>query len=145
MYSESTSSSYIVEQAGLTGSEQIRSLFQPDTFLSAQYFDDRRIRTSLEPEKRLLLAVLEDAIDCFRENHSARCGKSKQLFDEAQDWILDASDWVFGFENICGALGFNPEYMREGLVRWRQKQLSKDHSAPLTFPLHDGPHQEAQT
>ena len=27
-------------------------------------------------------------------------------------------DWVFSFENICEALGFNPAYVRKGLLRW---------------------------
>jgi hypothetical protein len=132
MESETASSPYTREQAGLTAGEKITSLFRPDILLSAQYFDDRRGKTLLEPEKKLMLAILEDAINCFQENHLARCGKSKQLFDEAQGWIFEVnSDWVFGFENICSALGFNPEYIREGLVRWREKELSKRRNAPL--------------
>ncbi|PYJ71936.1 MAG: hypothetical protein DME76_00210 [Verrucomicrobia bacterium] len=131
MDSERESSPYTREQTCLTASEKIASLFQPDTLLSAQYFDDRRRKAPLEPVKRLMLAILEDAINCFQDNHRARCGKSKRLFDEAREWIFGVSDWVFGFENICSALGFEPQYIRAGLLRWKEKELAKHPSAGL--------------
>src|SRR5437762_5486454 len=77
-------SSYTTEKTGL-GASSTASLFQPDKLLSAQYFDDRRRKAPLEPVKRLMLAILEDAINCF--HHRARCGKSQRLFDEAREWI----------------------------------------------------------
>jgi hypothetical protein len=100
--------------------------------LFAQFFDDRRSKTLLEPEKRLMLAILKDAIHCFQDNHSARHGKKKRLFDNVQRWFFAASSgWVFDFDNICSVLGFNPDYFRKGLVRWMEKELSKRRSAPL--------------
>jgi len=54
--------------AAYRNDEKIASLFQPDTLLSAQYFDTLRRKTLLEPEKRLMLAILEDAINCFQDN-----------------------------------------------------------------------------
>ena len=106
--------------------DRIASLFQPDTLLSTQYFDNMRRRTLLEPEKRLMLAILEDAVDCFQENLSAESGRRKMLFDDAEQWIRsDGGDWVFSFDHICGALGFNPAYVRQGLLRWQEKNRSK--------------------
>jgi len=131
MDAQKDSASCITEQTSLTSVEKSLSLFQSDTLLSAQLFDDRRGKTLLEPEKKLMLAVLEDAINCFQDNHRARCGKSKQIFDEAQEWIFCVSDWVFGFENICSILSFDPEYIRAGLMRWREKQLSGHSGAVL--------------
>ena len=109
-----------------TSDDRIASLFQPDTLLSAQYFDNMRRRTLLEPEKRLMLAILEDAVNCFQENLSAESGKRKILFDDVEQWIrADGSDWVFSFDHICEALGFTPAYVRQGLLRWREKNRSK--------------------
>ncbi|MGE5218260.1 MAG: hypothetical protein ACM3SP_14765 [Chloroflexota bacterium] len=120
------------ERASIAVGEQPAALFQPDAVLVTQFFEDRRCKTTLEPEKRLMLAVLEDALCNFQENYSARYGKRKQLFDDALRWFFEASDdWVFGFENICSVLEFNPEYIRKGLVRWKEKELSKHHSAML--------------
>jgi len=108
------------------GDEKIASLFQPDTLLSAQYFDTLRRKTLLEPEKRLMVAVLEDAINCYQDNLFSQHGKKRRLFDEAEDWIATAGgDWIFSFDNVCESLGFNPEYVRRGLLRWKEKNRQK--------------------
>jgi len=109
-----------------TMDEKLASLFQPDTLLSAQYFDNLRRKTLLEPEKRLMLALLEDAIHCFQDNLSAQTTTKKKLFDETEGWILQTDgDWIFSFDQVCEALGFSPEYVREGLLRWKEKHKPK--------------------
>ena len=124
---EQATSEHMKGPIGLAGDEKIAFLFQPDTLLSAQYFENFRRKTLLEPEKRLMLAILEDAIKCFQENLLAQSGRGKKLFDEAEEWILDkAMDWIFSFENICAVLRFNAEYLRDGLVRWKEKKLSRN-------------------
>jgi hypothetical protein len=112
------------EAIGLTAAEKIASLFQPDTLLAAQYFANLRRRTLLEPEKRLMLAVLEDAIHCFQDHLLAASGRKRRVFKEAQDWIAEMSaDSIFSFENVCETLGLNPAYVRQGLLRWKEKKL----------------------
>jgi hypothetical protein len=119
-------SEYARGATGLTADEKLASLFQPDTLLSAQYFDNLRRRALVEPEKRLVLAILEDAINCFQDNLFARTSKKKKLFREAEEWIVeDSGDWIFSFDNVCEILGFNPEYLRQGLLRWKEKKLAK--------------------
>jgi hypothetical protein len=110
--------------------EKLASLFEPDTLAAAQYFDTLRRKTVLEPEKRLILAVLEDGIKSLQDNVSATGGKGKKLFEEAEDWVMEQnSDWIFSFTNVCELLGLNPEYVRKGLLRWKQKRLAR-HSEP---------------
>jgi hypothetical protein len=105
--------------------ERIASLFEPDELLSAQYFEKRR-KTLLEPEKRLMLAILEDAINCYQDHLLARRSKARRLFTEAEEWVLEkGSDWIFSFKNICETLGFNPEYVRHGLLGWKEKKTVK--------------------
>jgi hypothetical protein len=127
MESETATSFHSQEQTGLTTSN-VTSVFQPDTVLPTQFCDGRRAETLLEPEKRLMLAILKDAIDCFRDNCSAKQGKKKRLFDNAKGWLFGSDDWVFGFQNICSVLGLNPKYVLKGLVRWQTKQLSEHRS-----------------
>jgi hypothetical protein len=103
--------------------EKVGSLFQPDTLLPAQYFETFRTKAHLEPEKRLMLAILEDAIDCFQKYIFARDGRGKRIFREEEDWIFEEnSDRLFSFENICQVLGFNPKYVRNGLLLWKEKE-----------------------
>jgi hypothetical protein len=126
MDSETASSAYTRDQTGLTPYERIGALFQPDSLLSAHYFGTLRRKTLLEPEKRLMLAILEDAIHCFQDNLLTQNVRSRRLFEEAEEWIVEADgDWIFSFENICEALGFNPAYLREGLLRWMKNKLPK--------------------
>ena len=123
---ETQSSPYALRQTGLSMDEKLASLFQPDTLLSAQYFDNLRGKTLLEPEKRLMLVLLEDAVQCFQDNILAQSGKKKRLFEEAEEWILEeGDDGIFSFDNICEVLDFNPQYIRQGLLRWKEKKLTK--------------------
>ena len=109
-----------------TMDEKLASLFQPDTLLSAQYFDNLRRNNLLEPEKRLMLALLEDAIHSFQDNLSAQTVRKKKLFDETEDWIVETGgDWIFSFDHVCETLGFSPEYVRQGLLRWKEKHRPK--------------------
>lgn len=102
--------------------EDIGSLFQRDTLLVEQYLRNFRRRISLEPEKTLMLAVLEDAINCFKDNVAAESEKKKRLFEAAEQWILaDDGDWVFSFQTTCEVLGFSPEYVRQGLIQLKEQ------------------------
>lgn len=113
-------------ETGLSVEEKVTSLFQPDTLLPAQYFETFRRKAHLEPERRLMLAVIEDAIiACFQKYASARDAKGKAVFRDAEGWILeDDRDWLFSFSNICEVLGFDPQYVRLGLVRWKEASLA---------------------
>jgi hypothetical protein len=112
-------------ETGLSAEEKVTSLFQPDTLLPAQYFDTFRRKSQLEPEKRLMLAVLEDAIACFQKHVTARDGKGKAIFRDAETWILEEDrDWLFLFDNICEVLAMNPQYVRNGLSRWKEAKLA---------------------
>jgi hypothetical protein len=112
----------MISEASLGADERDSSLFQPDSLLTTQYFDTFRRKSFLEPEKRLMLAVLEDAVACFRKHVMARDAKGKALFRDVEQWILGKSDdWLFSFENICDSLGFNPWYIRQGLMNCKSK------------------------
>ncbi|HXL08684.1 MAG TPA: hypothetical protein VN966_00505 [Candidatus Bathyarchaeia archaeon] len=123
---ETQSSKYTVDHSRINLEEKITSLFEPDTLLSAQYLDLHR-KALLEPEKRLMLAVLEDAINCFQVNVMAQSGRGKKLFNESEDWIMGRDDdWIFSFVSVCELLRFNPEYVRRGLLRWKEKKLARN-------------------
>ncbi len=115
----------MIDKASLIWEEKLTSLFQPDTLLLAQYFETLRNKAQLEPHKKLMVAILEDGIKCFQDNVLARSGRRKRLFEEAEQWILEVGDdWIFSFENICEALGLNPQYVRRGLLRWKERKLT---------------------
>lgn len=120
------------EETSLSMDEKLASLFQPDTLLPEQFLETFRRRSQLEPEKTLMLAVLEDGIACFQKYLLARDSRGKALFQEAERWIMEQdSDWLFSFENICEALGFEPDYLRAGLLRWKEAKIRRRPKAQL--------------
>jgi len=119
-------------ETGLSMEERVTSLFQPDTLLPEQYLETFRRRFYLEPEKKLMLAVLEDAIACFQKYIFARDGKSKMLFQEAEEWVQErGGDWLFSFANVCETLGFDPEYLRQGIMQWKEQRLAERTQAKI--------------
>jgi len=104
--------------------ERLPALFEPDTLLPIQYFEAMRRKHLLEGEKRLILSVLEDAIECFMKCMDSATNKGQRLYREADEWIaLEDKFWVFSFDNVCDMLDINPEYMRRGLRDWKQRKL----------------------
>jgi len=95
-------------------------LFEPDILLPNQYFAAFRRGRAVEGERRLMLAVLEDAVDSYRKHALARDPREQAFFIEAKEWFLSTDrSWLFAFENICDVLEINAEYLRAGLDKWR--------------------------
>jgi len=112
--------------------------FESETILPAQFFNRVQIDASLQPEKRLMLAVLEDAVGTFQKYSVAPGRRARRLFSEAEEWFdSEAMEWPFAFENVCQALGLEPEYLRGGLRRWHQGHAARGIDSPnvVRFPF----------
>jgi hypothetical protein len=96
---------------------------EPEAVLPSQYFAQAALDASLQPEKRLMLAVLEDAVGTFQKYVNARERGGQKQFDEVEDWFLsDDHGWPYSFVNISHALGLDVGYLRRGLSRWKDRQ-----------------------
>jgi len=96
------------------------ALFEPDVILPDQFFTSCRRTAGIEPERLLMLAVLEEAVDSYRTCAFARDARSRQTFAEAHEWF-ESSDrsWLFAFESICDVLEIDANYIRGRLREWR--------------------------
>jgi len=74
-----------------------------------------RSMARLEGEKRLMLAVLERAVDDFRTYATVATGRGRWLFREVAVWFDSAATGPVDFEGICQATGLDPDFIREGL------------------------------
>ena len=55
-----------------------------------------------------MLAVLQDAVECFQKYVRAQDRQGKTRFREAEDWLMEEdSDEVFPFESICEMLAID--------------------------------------
>ena len=106
--------------ANLSQSEETTwSVLSPDIILPVQFAD----HDTNQGEKRLMLAVLEEAVATFQGHLDAKTRRGQRLFREAEDWIRSADTvWTFAFENVCHTLGLDPEYLRGGLERLKQRR-----------------------
>ena len=99
-------------------------LFEPDALLPAQFYAAFRGGSAVRGEKRLMLAVLQDALDCYQKYAFAKDSHGRQLFADADAWVsCEDRDWYFSFENICETLDINPAYLRRGVQEWRRRAI----------------------
>lgn len=114
------------------------TMVEPDTVTPSQFFDKGLTDCSLVPEKRLMLAVLEDAIASFQRN-TIQEQKTAEASDELDvDAWLDSDDlsWPFSFASICQALNMEPEYLRKGLSNWRDRAATQKSAGQVyRFPF----------
>lgn len=107
--------------------EKIAGLLGSDIVMPEQFFDTMHRSAHLEPEKTLLLAILEDAIHNYRKYILAQDRVGQERFAEAEHWIMHAEDdWIFSFKNVCELLELDPEYLRHRLRDWRVKRIEQE-------------------
>ena len=96
------------------------SLIEPDVLLPDQ-FGLIGSRLAHQPERRLMLAVLEDAIQTVMRHAGDRRVRQQKLVREVDRWI-DArnGDSLFSFVHVCSVLDLDASAMRKGIRRLMQ-------------------------
>jgi len=99
---------------------------KPEMAPPVSLVDVRGKRVAAGGERRLRLALLEDAVGCLQRHACAKDPRRQRLFGEALDWITDDGQGsAFSFENVCDALGLDHHYLRGGLRRWCDQQSAQ--------------------
>ena len=105
--------------------------FEVDILAAEDFARIHRSRP-LSPERELMVAVLEEALADYQRCWKARDKKGMERFADAQAWILESnSEWIFSFVNCCEALGIEPGYLRQGLLRWKQGKRTRPSSSAI--------------
>jgi hypothetical protein len=106
-------------------------LFEPDVLLTEVWGAAQARSGPLSSEKRLMLAVLHDAFDCYQKYLFAEDRLGRELFEEAAAWInCTGSQGLFSFESISETLDIEPEYFRRGLAEWHRLQVKARGAEP---------------
>ena len=96
---------------------------EPDVLAPAE-FADLRSRASLDRERLLMYAVLEDALSCYRQYAGSRLPRTRQLHQEAREWVAsDDRSSLFAFASICETLDIDPDVIRCRLRAWEARNL----------------------
>jgi hypothetical protein len=71
----------------------------------------------MRSEKRLMLAILEDAVVIYKKYARVPGRRHECLVAETERWLFsDDTAWPFSFVNVCSALEFDVASIRERLV-----------------------------
>ena len=105
-------------------------VFFPDIITPGQYYDLRRSGGPSNPLRRLMLAVLQDAIRCFQSTAADIKKSERARFADAEVWLFEENrEGPFSFESVCEALELAAPYLRSGLRRWRDQRLAGQSAA----------------
>jgi hypothetical protein len=81
-----------------------------------------------DPEIRLMQAVLDHAIRCYRSRLNRFDRRSQRLFRETAQWFASDDDtWPLSFVPLCEKLNLEPEYFRAALRRWWARNAVQRH------------------
>jgi len=117
--------------------EKSLSIVGIDADAQQRYFDTFRRAEYLEPEKALLLAVLEDAIHCYRKFATAHDRAGRERFREVEQWLVGGgNDWIFAFETLCELLDLDPDYVRRALRESAPKAAAANRDRPRRHARH---------
>lgn len=79
--------------------------------------EDRNFLGSVDPEKRLMAAVLMDAIKTFLKYRGSKDPRESVVYQETREWLFgeEDHDWLYSFPNICLTLNLDVDRVREKL------------------------------
>jgi hypothetical protein len=91
------------------------------------------IQSNLNPERELMVKVLEDALETFTDGRFSRPRESRdrkgrrlQEYREVRRWIFAKDDqWIFSFIPVCDWLEINPDRIRELCRRYDREEHTK--------------------
>jgi len=98
-----------------------REIVASDPILPLQFFARFGEPLDHQPERRLVTAILEDAIQVYLAEPPGWRGATKAVA-AAESWFAsDETASPFAFRNVCDVLGLDPSAVRSALVRGRAR------------------------
>jgi len=111
------------------------TLMQPHVVLPEQFFGAPN-SPPLSPERRLMLAVLEEAVLTLLRQRRQGSKQARRAVHEAERWIEQTEpSWPFSFESICAALQLDADYVRQGLRGIIERRAATEAPRSSLFPF----------
>ena len=100
---------------------------EPASVLPEQFHATPRLGG--EGERRLILALIEEAIHTWQSNAFAEAPKGKREFHEAEEWFAGTGEAMIPFEDACAVLSIDAQWLRARLQRWRAAEAARPQPA----------------
>lgn len=111
--------------------EEAKLFGHADVLCLDEYLHVYQGRPAETPERRLVAAVLRDAIDCYLRDCFTKNRHKKRSFREAEEWFFKGDDYgVFSLDNVCGILNIDPGYIRRSLIQYQQRNATDARAVP---------------
>ena len=108
----------------------------------AQWFAGR----AMQPEKRLMIAVLADAFDLLLRPPAPPHSRRLPWQRDAKRWVQsDDREWPYSFVNICETLSLEPHRVREHLARAIAERRAHREACERALPEPVAAHESAAT
>jgi len=96
--------------------DDLPNIFAGVGILPIQYGESRLRKLPSEGERKLLFAVLEDAIRCYLRDRDRAEARNNEDFVEAVEWLsCDGECGPFSYVSVCEALGIDADCLRAGI------------------------------
>jgi len=96
-----------------------------EVILPEQYFVHGGEDPRSEPARRLMLAVLEDALLTLGSHWRSRSRHARRIVAEVEVWFASNSRAdPFAFGSICDVLGLDPAYIRDAIRGWKEQRTA---------------------
>jgi len=116
-------------------------VFEPDVLLPVQHARRTGARRGQKGEYRLMMAILEDAVDVYLKHAGAKQGPKRDLFEDAERWVDQVdTTWIFSFDSICAVLDIDPDAIRDGLHA-HKRHARGERGTVVTLPRRTPEHQ----
>ena len=98
-------------------------------------------RDQLQPEQRLMLAILEDAFARFQRALVVVDEHGHGAFEEVEDWFMSDDHYhLYSLETICTQLDIDASCVRKRLMTWKSSlEMCRRRTEPvekLEFLVH---------
>ena len=103
--------------------------FYDDSIRPDQHYTAGRSGPIAEGERRLMVAILEDALLCARAVFRKGGTQGDPDLEEAMEWLADDDeDYIFSFGSICRYLEIRPQDIHAKLdrLRWTERRRRGD-------------------
>jgi hypothetical protein len=95
----------------------VRGLCGVEVLLPAQQGKGPRLQARYSSTHRLMLGILQDAVETYRKACDPTRRISPRTRREVCGWFASHDQsWPFSFERICEALDLDADYLRRGLL-----------------------------
>jgi hypothetical protein len=114
---ESAEENITMEATTYAAHDDLPNIFAAVGILPVQFAESRRRKLPSEGERKLLFAVLEDAIRTYlRFRDRGVEARNSEEFVEAAEWLsCDEECGPFSYIGVCEALGIDSDCLRSGI------------------------------